>query len=286
MNCQVAEYATAVLSPAPLESKSHDSQFYNAVHDVGWELKKELQSSYHPAPHHSSCFAGEPQENHHMLYKLAKKLGAGSMGVASFNPLWIYSHDANGKPIQFPESCDKFICLTFPMDPEELSSSPSIAADMENSLGYMKCSLALSTLAKTITKLGFIAIASDNNFGLSIPIAIDAGLGVLGRNGLLLTPDFGPCVRLGKILTNMPLTVDKPLQDFARKVCLKCGKCARNCPSGAISNEEKPGFNIACNNNNPGYFHWPVHAEKCLSFWKSNHTSCSNCITSCPFTPK
>ena len=46
----------------------------------------------------------------------------------------------------------------------------------------------------------------------SIPIAIDAGLGELGRNGLLVTPKYGPRVRLAKILTNMPLVPDSPIR--------------------------------------------------------------------------
>lgn len=43
-----------------------------------------------------------------------------------------------------------------------------------------------------------------NDISLSIPLAIEAGLGELGRNGLLITKDFGPCVRLCKIFTTCP----------------------------------------------------------------------------------
>ena len=40
--------------------------------------------------------------------------------------------------------------------------------------------------------------------------ALEAGLGNLGVNGLLLTPEFGPRVRFVSILTDAPLVPDKP----------------------------------------------------------------------------
>jgi len=50
-----------------------------------------------------------------------------------------------------------------------------------------------------------------NDTALSIPLAIDAGLGELGRNGLLITAEYGYCIRLCKIFTNLPLIVVCPL---------------------------------------------------------------------------
>ena len=61
--------------------------------------------------------------------------------------------------------------------------------------------------------------------------ATSAGLGEIGRNNLLLTPQYGPHQRLGALITEAPLAPDPP---FEGKLCTKCGKCERACPVGAL----------------------------------------------------
>jgi epoxyqueuosine reductase len=65
--------------------------------------------------------------------------------------------------------------------------------------------------------------------------ATRAGLGWVGKNALLITPEFGPRVRLATVLTNMPLPVGEPLT-VGR--CGDCTACARACPGQAISSTE------------------------------------------------
>ena len=74
------------------------------------------------------------------------------------------------------------------------------------------------------------------------PIAVAAGLGWIGRNNLLVTPDFGSRVRLSAILTDAPLDADKPIPFN----CGKCTHCLSRCPANAIK-KEPGGFNLtAC----------------------------------------
>jgi epoxyqueuosine reductase len=62
--------------------------------------------------------------------------------------------------------------------------------------------------------------------------AVMAGLGWIGRNGLFISKDFGPRVRLGTILTDMEL----PLSDsISRHECGSCRLCVENCPAKALS---------------------------------------------------
>ena len=61
--------------------------------------------------------------------------------------------------------------------------------------------------------------------------AISCGMGALGRNNLLLTPEFGPHQRLCAIITEAPLTND-PGREL--NLCKDCGKCEQACPSGAL----------------------------------------------------
>lgn len=61
-------------------------------------------------------------------------------------------------------------------------------------------------------------------------IAVGAGLGWLGRNNLVVTPEHGAQVRLVTVLTDMPLPADSPLEQD----CGECRDCIAACPAGAI----------------------------------------------------
>ncbi len=121
-----------------------------------------------------------------------------------------------------------------------------------------------------------------NDTANSIPLAIDAGLGELGRLDKLITPQFGPRVRLSKVFTNLPLVPDRPIEFGVWDFCLQCKKCAQNCPAQAISYRE-PTDEPTSISNRTGILRWPVQAEKCLGWFAKNGGDCSNCIRVCPF---
>lgn len=57
-----------------------------------------------------------------------------------------------------------------------------------------------------------------------------SGLGWIGRNNLLVTPQWGAKVRLVTVLTDLPLEIDRPLE----RDCGECRDCIETCPAGAI----------------------------------------------------
>ncbi len=61
--------------------------------------------------------------------------------------------------------------------------------------------------------------------------ATKAGLGWIGKSDLLITPQFGPRIRLATILTNAPFETAKPINEDE---CGKCTSCVDICPIGAI----------------------------------------------------
>jgi epoxyqueuosine reductase QueG len=87
---------------------------------------------------------------------------------------------------------------------------------------------------------------------------------------------------LAKIITDMPLVPDRPIEFGVWDFCMKCEKCAVKCPSQSIRYGEptdKPN-NIS---NREGVLRWPINGETCLAFWAANGTDCANCIRTCPF---
>ncbi len=98
----------------------------------------------------------------------------------------------------------------------------------------------------------------------------------------MITPKFGPRIRLCTVLTDMPLAVDQPISFGVTKFCKVCKKCTKSCPSQAILDGERTDQprNVS---NNSGVLKWPINAEKCFKFWAGNGFSCSLCMVSCPF---
>ncbi len=65
--------------------------------------------------------------------------------------------------------------------------------------------------------------------------ATSAGLGWIGKNGLLISPDYGPRLSLATVLTDAPLAPNAPME---HSLCGDCALCKRYCPSGAITGVE------------------------------------------------
>lgn len=62
-------------------------------------------------------------------------------------------------------------------------------------------------------------------------VATRCGLGWIGKNCLLITPQYGSAVRISSLLTNAPLEYDEPINQSR---CGMCSQCVRNCPAQAL----------------------------------------------------
>ncbi|MBN2619720.1 4Fe-4S dicluster domain-containing protein [candidate division WOR-3 bacterium] len=151
--------------------------------------------------------------------------------------------------------------------------------------GYSRIAYCVACVAEFIRSLGYHALPMGNDTALSIPLSIDAGLGELGRLGLLVTPEHGPCVRISKIFTDIPLVPDRPVAFGVREFCSQCTRCADACHAKAIQQTPQPSFNVVCPSNNTGIERWAVDHDRCYGFWIENGSDCSNCIAACPYTP-
>lgn len=232
----------------------------------------------------------DPAKMSDKVKRVARWFGAGLVGICEVNPFWIYSHFGDytaklspefnvGDPIELPKEYRYAVVIAIEMDYTDVRRSPAVTPTLD--LGYSKMAFVAASLADFIRRLGYRAIPAGNDMALSVPLAVDAGLGELGRNGILITEEYGPRVRLCKVFTDLPLETDEPVDLGVQHFCEECKKCAQHCPGQAIAKgerTERPNDKSI----NPGLLKWPVDAGKCLEWWYKNGVpGCTNCIRVC-----
>ena len=232
-----------------------------------------------------------------LVKEAAVLYGSDLVGITELDRRWVYDGNIH-KPFIFsdvehpmeteegfviPNSINKAVVMAIGMNRGFILESPNVANAVAAELGYSKMGFLAISLAEFIRALGYNAIPCMNDTVLSIPLAVSAGLGQLGRNGLLITPEYGACVRLCKVLTDMPLNIDESIEFGLAEFCKQCLACARACPADAVSFDDRT-FTGACEGSNPGIEKWYVNVKGCLRFWQVNGAPCANCIAVCPFT--
>jgi reductive dehalogenase len=228
----------------------------------------------------------------------ARLYGAGLVGIAPMNESYVNlrqgKKDIVFEDVEVPSVTDaKFViprkmkwvvAIAIPMDLDLLSRAPTSLGDAATGLGYSHSAFTVASLAEFIRGLGYQAIPSVNDTAASVPFAMEAGLGELSRLNKLVTPEFGPAVRLCKVFTDLPMACDKPVDFGLVEFCKKCKKCAEACPSGALSFDDEPSFKTAGPWNNPGHKAWFENSYLCFQHWQQVDNGCGICLASCPYT--
>jgi len=222
----------------------------------------------------------DPEKISRLVKSWLKKLGAHSAGITQLKDYHLYSHKGRGalygKVIQ--NKHPYAIALTVEMDHDMIQAAPKGSAVMESGQQYLNSGTMAVQLASFIRKLGYSARAHiDGNYELICPlVARDAGLGEIGRMGLLMTPKLGPRVRIAVVTTDMPVITDKK-RDFSSVIdfCTICKKCADVCPSQAILFDNRK--------NTEGVLRWKINSESCFTYWSAIGTDCGRCIAVCPY---
>ncbi len=216
------------------------------------------------------------------IIEVAKRFGASLAGITELETRWLYSNDRTGAPVTLPDEARWVIVLAVEMDRDSIATSPSFRAAAASGKGYSDSAALAGAVGEYLRLLGCYARSCGNDTALSIPLAIDAGMGVLGRNGLLLTPEFGPGIRLCKVITDLELASTHSEYPTTEDVCSGCTLCAEACEADALSTAEKPTWEVLTESNNPGVIRWQFNPEKCFDFWLKIGRDCSNCISACP----
>ena len=240
-----------------------------------------------------------PEEASKVVTKAGRFYGATKVGFCELDKRWVYSNTHDGRPIVFEDAVEGYetdekvvipnshkyvIAIAVPMEFIENSYAPT-TIEVTSNMGYSRMHVTAGSLAEFIRGLGYHAIPMGNDTAISVPIAIQAGLGHVGRNGRLITWERGPLVRLCKIFTDLPLAQSPQAPAGIIEFCEVCKKCAKHCPSGSISDGLRT-YEGPTEANQNGSYKWYTNEETCFDYWHEVGTGCSICFRSCSFTKK
>jgi epoxyqueuosine reductase len=235
---------------------------FGALREIGKTVKSIERNPYLNKTH---LMPDEMEE----IEKYAKSLGISSIGFTKVKETHMFKESI----ILF----DNAMVFTMEMKKSEIELAPSIRTIQEVFRTYYELGKAVNLIAELLREKGFNAQpipAIGSNLNLAV-LARDAGLGGFGKNGLIITKEFGPSVRLAAVLTdieNLPMNQDLK-HDWIQDFCDQCNMCVKKCPAGAIY--EKP---ISL----PDHSEQHIDYKKCIvPFTKQN--GCSVCIKECTF---
>ena len=240
-------------------------------------LREEVDGSTEPIQVNNS-----PQHNTHYIKDFAQDLGAVSVGITELKPYHLYSHVGRGSgeygaPITLNHK--HAIAFTVEMDHSNMRHAPEAPVVMESARQYVEAAKIGIVLGYFIRSQGYPARAHiDGNYRVIAPlVARDAGLGEIGRIGILMTPELGPRVRLGVVTTDLPLIPDERMDDSSLiDFCTFCKKCAENCPSRSIPFGDRVEID--------GAWRWRINSDTCFRYWNAIGTDCGICMAVCPYS--
>ncbi|MGG7564993.1 reductive dehalogenase [Rhodovulum sp. DZ06] len=207
-------------------------------------------------------------------------LGADAAGLSRC-PDWAwYSHDAAGEAITPPHDQALSLIIDQGYETMEGASGDDWISVAQSMRAYLRFSLLGGVIAQQIRNLGYSAKAHSVMDGdvLQPPLLLLSGLGEVSRIGeVILNPYLGPRLKSGAVTTDMPVAHDKPIDFGLQRFCEACNKCARECPSGAITAGPKLMFN--------GYETWKSDSQRCATYRITTEggAMCGRCMKTCPW---
>ncbi len=207
-------------------------------------------------------------------------LGVDAIGLSRCPDWTWYSHDAAGEPIDPPHDNAISMIIDQGFETMEGASGDDWISVAQSMRAYLRFSLLGGVVARQLRNLGYEAKAHSVMDGevLQPPLLLLSGLGEVSRIGeVILNPYLGPRLKSGVVTTDLPMAHDKPIDFGLQSFCEACKKCARECPSGAITAGPKLMFN--------GYEIWKSDSQKCATYRITTEggAMCGRCMKTCPW---
>lgn len=282
MGCLSEDVKTRWLSESPDPFWRMLYGYTRKENSLVWHLRRAVDGPIKPA----AVPMEDPEQSSAKIKETARLFGADLVGITHLDQAYVYSHRGRNTDMedgvfgQEITNTHKFaIVIGYAMDFDRINQANSYISDAETGRAYTEAAKISVMLAEFIRELGYPALAHHfrQEEVLHVPLAVAAGLGELGRNGFVISPEFGPRFRTGVVTTDLPLATDTPINQHLQDFCNYCAICAEACPVGAIPIGEKTV--------DRGVKKWPLQADACLSYWASDpekHLCCALCMKYCP----
>jgi reductive dehalogenase len=252
-------------------------------------------------------WSGTPEEGARIIRAAMRHFGAATIGFVELDAnlrKLIYAIDPDGKELHFtdeliaseteearfiPNSCKYAIVYTVQMSQESLRRAPAPIGAQTTALAYSRSENIQASTQEFLRGLGYQGLSSSSTNAMAIAPAfgVYAGLGELSRLNRLITPEFGPMVRVFVILTDLEVATDKPIDAGIMEFCKACKKCAEACPSESLSFLDEPTWETQGGWNNPGHKAYFENSVSCYTYWREEAgTNCGICFAVCPFAKK
>lgn len=227
-----------------------------------------------------------PNDFHRNIKAITKHYGANDVGIVKLTNDHYYSHhggvnDGIGIIGNYGEATDKHythaIVYLIAMDKTYINRAPNFEELLETENTYLNIAYTGTRLALYLKSLGYDALLQSEAYYVTplVPLAYDAGLGEIGLANHIITKKYGDNIRLGAVLTTMPLQADQPINFGLEAFCKRCALCLMNCPSKSIKHQTREVN---------GRMFYKFDDQTCFNLWKNTGTDCGICIQSCPFT--
>lgn len=215
------------------------------------------------------------------LYEILSHYPLGPWGMIPFSLAKLPFETKNRSRI--PEDPRTVIVLSFPylFDKREGNLSKYARGEDYHRVATRIFEGILSELSCAYPEGRFAAFADNSPFD-EVDLAVKAGLGVRGKNTLLISDEYGSYLFLGEIVTD--LTFCKQTVAQSPSQCIGCGLCMRHCPGGAISpNGVDPSRCLSAVTQKKGTF---TKEEEELLRNSSMAWGCDICQDICPMNNK
>ncbi len=287
-----------------------DNALRNAFGGVQGVLPRSFlgpQLAPQPADLGVDRWEGDPEDNTRILKIAMRQMGAATVGIVHLNERTrrlIYSVDVDGKRIEFedidhgyetaekrviPYRAEWLVVYTVQMSDLAMKRAPTKIAQLTSRESYQRGLMIQNNTQEFLRGLGYQGLGEAvlNGLGIAPAFAVLGGLGELSRQNRVITPEYGPMVRIFKLITDLPLVADKPIDAGIAKFCRTCKKCAEACPPSALSFATEPSWEPMGEWGNAGHQAWFEDSVRCKRYWYEElGTNCGICFSVCPFSKR
>jgi epoxyqueuosine reductase len=201
------------------------------------------------------------------LREAAGKIGLSRIGVARYDERYAFAPNVGQGAWR-----SVIVCL-LEQNYAATQTIPSAQGE-KSAFGAYSVIMALAEqLAAQLRSQGWRSdVSTPHGRDLMLHYGVATGLGQLGLNGQLLTPQAGSRCRIVTIVTEALLEPDVPRDFGIPSICDQCQACVRRCPSGAITKNRKL---------HRGIEKAKINTKRCLPVVAQAH-GCAVCMKVCP----